>query len=110
MQRRRIGAAHRPLEPRLAAMLSDLLGVLSGVILLSVARESRFVRFHALQSILYSSFVAVTLVALTVSGLMMLSGIVGLLAVAVWLFLIQQAALGRWFPLPGLGWLAERSA
>lgn len=91
-------------------MLCYLLGALSGAILLSVARESRFVRFHALQSILYSTAVIVTLATLTLSGLMTLSGVVGLLAVVVWLFLIQQAAWGRWFPLPGLGWLAERSA
>lgn len=91
-------------------MLCYLLGMVSGAILLSFERESRFIRFHALQSIFFSSSVVVILVALTLSGLMMLSGVIGLMAVVVWLFLIQQAAWGHWFPLPGLGWLAERSA
>lgn len=103
------GTGERALEPRIAAVLSYLLGMVGGVILLMVERESRFVRFHALQSILYSSVVAVVLLSLTVAGLSMLSAMVAGVAAVLWVYLIYRAALGRWYQLPGLGWLAERS-
>ncbi len=110
MRRKALGAAHPRLEPRLAAVLCYLLGVISGVILLTIERKNRFVRFHALQSILYSALVVVVLLTLTLAGLSTLSDALGLTAVGVWLFLMYRAALGDWFQLPGLGWLAERSA
>ena len=102
--------AQRALEPRLAAVLCYLLWVVGGVILLMVERESRFVRFHALQSILYSGLVVVVLLAFTMTGLSMLGAVAAVAAVVVWFYLISRAALGRWYQLPGLGWLAERSA
>ncbi len=110
MRRKALGTAHGRLEPRLAAVLCYLLGVISGIILLTIERENRFVRFHALQSILYSALVVVVLLTLTLAGLSTLSNALGLTAAGVWLFLIYRAALGEWFQLPGLGWLAERSA
>ena len=110
MRRNASGATHRRLEPRLAAVLCYLLGIISGIILLIIERENRFVRFHALQSILYSALVVVVLLTLTLAGLSTLSGVLGLTAVGVWLFLMYRAASGKWVQLPGLGWLAERSA
>ena len=109
MRGTRRGAGQRGLEPRLAAVLCYLLGMAGGVILLMVERESRFVRFHALQSILYSGVVILVLLVLTVAGLAMLSAVVAGVAAVVWLYLIYRAALGRWYQLPGLGWLAERN-
>ncbi len=110
MGQQRIRAGPRALELRLAAVLSYLLWVIGGIILLVVERESRFVRFHALQSILYSGFVVAVLVALTLAGYSTLSVLAAIAAVVVWLYLMYRAALGRWYQLPVLGWLAERSA
>lgn len=110
MRQKALGAPHRKLEPRLAAVMCYLLGIISGIILLTIERENRFVRFHALQSILYSAFVVVVLLTLITAGLSTLSNALALTAVGVWLFLMYRAALGESFQLPGLGWLAERNA
>ena len=110
MRRKAAQAAHGRLEPRLAGVLCYLLGVISGIILLTVERQNRFVRFHALQSILFSALVVVVLLTLTLAGLSALSDALGLTAVGVWLFLMYREDRGEWFQLPGLGWLAERNA
>ena len=91
-------------------MLSYLLGIVGGILILSVERESRFVRFHALQSILYCAVAVVMLATLFLAGLELASAVVGLASIAVWLFLMYRAAQGRWYQLPVLGWWAERNA
>ena len=98
------------LEPRLAGVLSYLLGMISGMVLLRIERESRFVRFHALQSIVYCVVVVVVLAAFVLARLYLVSGVLGLAAMAVWLFLMYRAARGEWFQLPWLGRWAERNA
>ncbi len=91
-------------------MLCYLLWFMSGIILLSAERKNRFVRFHALQSILYSTAVTVVLLAFALAQFYVVVGILGLAAVVIWLFLMYRAAHGRWYELPLLGSLAERSA
>ena len=110
MQRNGRGATHRQLEPRLAAVLCYLLGIVTGIILLRVERENRFVRFHALQSILYSAVVVVVLASITLAELRLLSLMLGVAAWAVWGILMLRAARGEWFQLPLVGWWAERNA
>ena len=110
MRRTIFGSSHTKQEPRLAAVLCYLLWIMGGILLLTIERESRFVRFHALQSILYSSAVALTLVAFALLGLYWLSAALFASSVAGSLFLMYRAARGDWFQVPGLGWLAERSA
>jgi uncharacterized membrane protein len=100
----------RTAERRLAAMLCYLLGIASGVILLRVERQDRFVRFHALQSILYTTVAVAAVGALIIVGLGLAATLLWLASAALWLYLIYRAARGDWYQLPGLGWLAERSA
>ena len=57
-------ATSRKLEPRLAAVLAYMFGIITGIILLKTERKDRCVRFHALQSILFSSAVLVLLAVL----------------------------------------------
>lgn len=110
MRRKVLGTSYTRQEPRLAAVLAYLLWIVGGMLLLTIERESRFVRFHALQSILYSGLVAGALTAAMLAGLWALSAALGIVAVGVWLWLIYRAARGDWYQLPALGWLAERSA
>jgi uncharacterized membrane protein len=71
--------------------------------------ENRFIRFHALQSMLYCAVVVVGLVALVLAELYVYSALLALAAGAVWLLLMYRVARGEWFQLPWLGWWAERS-
>ena len=101
--------ARNRLEPRLAAVLCYLLGAASGVIILMFERRIRFVRFHAVQSILYSAVVTASLVALVIAGLTTFAALFGAGALLMWLYLMYRAAKGQWYQLAWLGRWAERS-
>ena len=91
-------------------MLCYLLWIVSGLLLLTFERESRFVRFHALQSMLYTAVVVVVLATTYLVGFHTVSGVLALVALAVWLYLMYRAARGQWFQLSIVGWWAERNA
>ena len=98
------------LEPRLAAVLAYLLGMLGGALVLSIEHRSRFVRFHAFQSILFSGTATSVFTLLFLTGAEALAGAWTLLVLIVWSHLMGRAALGSWFQLPVLGTWAERQA
>ncbi len=101
---------NRRLEPRLAAVMSYMLGVLTGVILLRVERESRFVRFHALQSMLFSGVAFAILSVVLLAGFVAASSWLFLGFAIVWFYAMYRAARGDLYKLPLLGALAERVA
>jgi uncharacterized membrane protein len=101
--------APRRLDSRLAAVLAYLLGIVSGIIMLKVEREDRFVRLHAVQSIVFSSVAFVAFASLSMASLAWLSSGVALLAFGIWLYLIVRAWRGDWYQLPIVGPWAERS-
>lgn len=83
-----------------------LLGFITGVILLVVEKEDKFVRFHAMQSIV-------------VFGLLFLIGLIPVLgwvtgvilaplSFILWLLLMWKAYQGEMFKLPVLGDFAEK--
>jgi uncharacterized membrane protein len=94
----------------MAAVLCYLLGIISGMILLTFERKDRFVRFHALQSILYCAVVVAVLAVLTLAGLHSASALLSLASLALWLFIMYRAARGELYQLPWLGAWAERIA
>lgn len=104
------GVASRRLEPRLASVLAYMLGLLTGMILLRIERKDRFVRFHALQSILFSSVVLVALFLLVGFGLELSALLLAVAAWAVWAILMLRAARGEFFQLPLIGRWAEANA
>jgi len=110
MQRSRSGAGDRKLEPRLAAVLCYLLGLVTGIVLLRAERNDRFVRFHALQSILYSAVAIVALLALAMAGWYTLASWLLLPFLIVWFYLMFRAARGDFYQLPVVGWWAESNA
>ena len=101
--------APRRLDSRLAAVLAYLLGIVSGIIMLKVEREDRFVRLHAVQSIVFSSAAFVAFAVLSMASLPWLGSAVALLAFGMWLYLIARAWRGDWYQLPIVGPWAERS-
>ena len=112
------GRSTKPLAPpeRLAAA-SGYFILLPAVVLLFLPqfRSSRFVRFHAWQSIfLWSSFFLAAMVGVLVSNIaaavaLLLLAILGSLAMFfLWIVLSLKAWQGERFELPLFGLLAER--
>jgi uncharacterized membrane protein len=120
-----VAAAGTGLTPNIAAALSYSLGIITGILFLVLEpyRRDRFVRFHAMQSILY--FVAAVafniLWRIMIGILMSISGWIGVVAFPVrmlislglfglWLFLMFQAYNQREFSLPIIGAIAKKQA
>jgi uncharacterized membrane protein len=120
------------LDANIAALLAYVLGFLGGLIFFFMEKSSRFVKFHAMQSILFQVLIAVFVifaiivsVILTVLGAAMNGGIIftiigGLftlvcVVVSLALFigfvmLLIKAFQGQMFKLPIIGNMAEKFA
>lgn len=111
------------LAPNLAGALSYVLGIVTGVLFLVIDRDRPFVRFHAVQSIVFSLaylglWIGVTVLGLVLEIIPVVGWLVGLLlTVAVgfggfvlWLYAMYQAFQSREWEMPGLGTLVRRHA
>ena len=111
------------LTPNLAGALAYIVGLITGVLFLVLEPYKRdpFVRFHAMQSVLYSGAVIVFSIAWRIL-VSILSDINPWLALAtfpirllislgffaLWLFVMYQAYNGREFRIPFIGGLAAK--
>jgi uncharacterized membrane protein len=68
------------IEPNVAAALSYILGLITGIIFLVLEKDNRFIRFHAAQSI------AVSLIITAISiGVSLISGILAFIPILGWI-------------------------
>jgi len=87
-----------------------LLGFVTGIILLLVEKENKFVRFHAMQSTMVFGglfVVGMVLGYVPVVGLM-LSFLIGPVELILWVILMWKAFSGETFKLPYVGEMAEK--
>jgi uncharacterized membrane protein len=114
-----LGPTSMGMDANVAAGLSYLFGWLTGLIIFLVEKQNRFVRFHAMQSII--TFGALTVFWIVVQfvlqfipfiGLLacFLSPFIGLLSLVLWVVLMVMAFQGRYWKLPVIGDYAERYA
>ncbi len=99
------------LEPNLAAALAYLGGFVTGLVLLAVEKESRFVRFHAMQSTVL--FLGVLVLSIAVNSILLLGALLYAFVlfpavVILWLVLMFKAYNGERFKLPIVGDFAEK--
>ena len=117
------------LDENVAALLSYVFGWLSGLIFFLIEKDSRLVRFHAMQSILFNVLVGVVAFVLWIVVFILvmilsyvsnaLGSLVGLLATLIWLvflvgiliawvFCLIKAYQSQYFKLPIIGNFAEK--
>lgn len=97
------------MKARTAGTLCYLFGWVTGLIFFLLERENRFVRFHAMQSILF--FGSLSVLEGAFSNLPLfgpISGALGLVGFIGWIFLMVAAHRGRYYKLPIIGDLAEK--
>ncbi len=101
-----LGKTSIGMDANLAAAISYVFGWLSGLIFFIVEKENKFVRFHAMQSILFSAAwtILVVLLAITVIG----PALVSLVFFVFWIILIIKAFSGEEFKLPMIGDMADK--
>jgi uncharacterized membrane protein len=99
------------LDVNVAGALAYLGGFITGLILLAVEKESRFVRFHAMQST--SFFLAVLVLSIAVNSIVFLGAILYAFVlfpavVVFWLVLMFKAYRRETFKLPFFGDFSEK--
>ena len=105
------------LEPNVAGLLCYALGWISGLVFFLIEEKDEFVRFHAMQSIIF--FGAVTAVQIVLGFLQWIPGpvgvlftvlmsLLGLFAFVMWIVLMVKAYQGQRYKLPVVGSQAEK--
>ncbi|MFH0777776.1 MAG: DUF4870 domain-containing protein [Candidatus Eisenbacteria bacterium] len=100
------------LDENVEGLLCYLFGWLTGILFLLLEKDSKFVKFHALQSLL--TFLGLTIL----TGILWMIPLLGILAtlvviplgVILWVVLMYQAYKGLMFKLPIVGGFAEQQA
>ena len=100
------------MNENLAALLSYVLGFITGIRFFVIEKESKFVKFHAMQSILVS---AALMVLSFVLGFIPFIGwialiLLGPVSFVLWILLMVKAYKYVWFKLPVVGDIAEKQA
>ncbi len=100
------------LDENMAALFSYIFGFVTGIIFFVIEKESKFVKFHAMQSIL------VTVALMVINFILGLIPVIGwILAIVIapvslvlWVVLMVKAYKHTWFKLPVIGEIAEKQA
>jgi uncharacterized membrane protein len=105
------------LDQNVAGLLCYLLGFITGIIFLVLEKNSRFVKFHAMQSIV--TFGGLFVLSILVSVVLAFIPFIGLLApllglviwiggIVLWILLMIKAYSGEMYKLPIAGDIAEK--
>lgn len=106
------------MEKNVAGALCYVLGFITGIIFLLIEKDNKFVKFHAIQSIIFS--IAVYAINFLVVGILFTSMMAGGLAlfgllstgltilyVVLWVMLMVKAYNGEEWQLPVIGGIAK---
>ncbi|MEJ7616752.1 MAG: hypothetical protein WKF30_07250 [Pyrinomonadaceae bacterium] len=117
------GPSSTGLQPNVAALLAYVLTWLTGLVFFLIEKQSPFVRFHAMQSILLGVAVIVFQIGLTIVSVILsqiigvLGSLVGLLGfvvllgfLVIWVLCMVKSYQGQMFKLPIIGDMAEKFA
>jgi uncharacterized membrane protein len=100
------------MQENLEGLLCYVLGWVTGIIFLIVEKENRFVRFHAVQSIVV--FGAITIVDIVIGWIPIIGWIIalilGIAAFILWILLMYKAYQGQMYKLPIAGKIAEQQS
>ncbi len=94
------------LNENIAGLLCYLLGWITGLVFFLIEKDSKFVKFHALQSILMS--IALIVVSIVLSFIPVVGNYISLLFLILWIFMMFKAFQGQKFKLPIIGDIADK--
>ena len=106
-----LGRTASGLDANLAAALTYALGWVTGLAFLLIEPENRFVRFHAIQSVIvFGALSLAWMVALSIPflGWMVAFLVIPPLSAGLWLVLMYKAYQGERFKVPAAGDMAEQ--
>ena len=100
------------IDENIEALLCYILGWITGVVFLVLEKENRFVRFHAVQSLVafLPIFVILVIVGMIPFIGWFLSIIMSIFTLILWLFLMLKAFKREKYKLPLVGDFAEQQS
>jgi uncharacterized membrane protein len=98
------------LDQNVAGLLSYLVLWVTGIIFLVLEKENKFVRFHAIQSIIVFGAITVAMIILSFIPFIgwILAWLLGVLEFILWIILMVKAYRGEKYKLPVAGDIAEK--
>lgn len=98
------------LDENVAGLLCYLVGAITGIVFIIMEKENKFIRFHAIQSIITSVVIIVANVVLAAIPLIgwLISLLLAPLILVLWIILMYKAYQGHTFKLPIIGDFAEK--
>lgn len=111
MKKKDLGKTSTGIEANVAALLSYLIGFITGIIFFVIEKDNKFVRFHAMQSII--AFGGLFVLGL-ILGFMpfigyILAYVLWIVDIILWVILMVKAYQGEMFKLPIVGDIAEKN-
>jgi len=99
------------IDANIAAALSYVAGFITGIIFFVLERKSKFVKFHAMQSIIVFGALFIIFSILPVLGIFhaAIYNILRILSLVIWILLIIKAYRGEQYKLPFVGEIAEKN-
>lgn len=99
------------LNQNVAGFLCYLIGWITGLIFFLIEKENKFVRFHAMQSMI--TFGGLTILFMVIGYVPLIGWLLfpflGLLQLVLWILLMVKAYQGEYFKLPVVGDMAEKN-
>jgi len=98
------------LEENVAGLLCYLVTWVSGLIFFLIEKDSKFVKFHAMQSIItFGALIIIMWIAAVIPFVgWVISALAGILILVLWIVLMIKAYKGEKYKLPIAGDLAEK--
>ena len=105
------GPTSTGLQPNVAAGLSYLFGWIGALVFFLIEKQNRFVRFHAVQSLMFfGSITTLSIVIGYIPYVSLLTWVLELVGFIGWIFLMIQGFQGKDYKLPVIGDYAEKYA
>jgi uncharacterized membrane protein len=118
METKDLGKSSTGMPANIAGLLCYAVRWVTGLVFFLIEKENKFVRFHALQSMIVFGALTVLQIAIaTFTGIFgilgpvlhLISGLVGLAILVLWIVLMVKAYQGEKFKLPIAGDIAEKN-
>jgi uncharacterized membrane protein len=98
------------LQENIEGLLCYVLGWVSGVIFLILEKESKFVKFHAMQSLI--TFLGLFVINFVIGMIPLIGWLISILSFPIglilWILLMYKAFKGEMYKLPIVGEIAEK--
>jgi uncharacterized membrane protein len=111
-----MGKSSTGLEENIAGLLSYVLGWVTGIIFFFIEKDNKFVKFHAMQSIIFFGGISVLYIIIGILSWIPYIGLIftiinillGIFAFVMWIIFMIKAYKGEKYMFPITGKMAEK--